>query len=39
MAKLVVLYKKPKNTEAFDKHYSSVHVPLAKKNLGLKKLA
>jgi uncharacterized protein (TIGR02118 family) len=37
MAKLVVLYKKPKNTEAFDKHYSSVHVPLAKKIPGLKK--
>jgi uncharacterized protein (TIGR02118 family) len=41
MAKLVVLYKKPKNTEAFDKHYSSVHVPLEKKSwleeTGLKK--
>ena len=37
MAKLVVLYKKPKNAEAFDKHYSSVHIPLAKKVPGLKK--
>jgi uncharacterized protein (TIGR02118 family) len=37
MAKLVVLYKKPKNAEAFDKHYSSIHIPLAKKIPGLKK--
>jgi uncharacterized protein (TIGR02118 family) len=37
MAKIVVLYKTPKNTEAFDKHYSAVHIPLAKKIPGLKK--
>jgi uncharacterized protein (TIGR02118 family) len=37
MAKVVVLYKNPKSAEAFDKHYSSVHIPLAKKILGLKK--
>jgi uncharacterized protein (TIGR02118 family) len=37
MAKLLVLYKKPKSTEAFDKHYASVHIPLAKKIPGLKK--
>jgi uncharacterized protein (TIGR02118 family) len=37
MAKLLVLYKKPKNNEAFDKHYASVHIPLAKKIPGLKK--
>jgi len=37
MAKVVVLYKNPKNAEAFDKHYSSVHIPLAKKIPGLKK--
>jgi uncharacterized protein (TIGR02118 family) len=37
MAKLVVLYKSPKNAEAFDKHYASTHVPLAKKIPGLKK--
>ena len=37
MAKVLVLYKKPKNAEAFDKHYASVHVPLAKKIPGLKK--
>ena len=37
MAKIVVLYKKPKSAEAFDKHYASVHIPLAKKIPGLKK--
>lgn len=37
MAKLVVLYKKPRNAEAFDKHYASVHIPLAKKIPGLTK--
>jgi uncharacterized protein (TIGR02118 family) len=37
MAKVLVLYKTPKSTEAFDKHYASVHIPLAKKIPGLKK--
>jgi len=37
MAKLVVLYKKPKSAETFDKYYASVHIPLAKKIPGLKK--
>jgi len=37
MAKVIVLYKNPKNAEAFDKHYVSVHIPLAKKIPGLKK--
>ena len=36
MATLVVLYKKPNNPDAFDRHYASVHVPLAKKIPGLK---
>jgi uncharacterized protein (TIGR02118 family) len=35
MAKVLVLYKTPKSTEAFDKHYMSVHVPLVKKIPGL----
>jgi hypothetical protein len=26
MAKLVVLYKKPKMPRSFDKHYASVHI-------------
>jgi uncharacterized protein (TIGR02118 family) len=37
MAKVIVLYKKPKSAEAFDKHYASVHIPLAKKIPGLTK--
>jgi uncharacterized protein (TIGR02118 family) len=37
MAQLVVLYKTPKNTDAFDKYYYATHVPLAKKLPGLKK--
>jgi uncharacterized protein (TIGR02118 family) len=36
MAMVLVLYKKPKSAEAFDKHYASVHIPLAKKIPGLK---
>jgi len=36
MAKLVVLYKKPSNPEAFDAHYASTHAPLAKKIPGLR---
>lgn len=36
MARLLVLYKTPKNPEAFDKHYRAVHIPLAKKVPGLK---
>jgi uncharacterized protein (TIGR02118 family) len=36
MARVLVLYKTPKSTEAFDKHYASVHIPLAKKIPGLK---
>jgi uncharacterized protein (TIGR02118 family) len=30
-------HKKPKDAETFDKHYSSVHIPLAKRIPGLKK--
>jgi len=37
MAKVLVMYKKPKSAEAFDKHYASVHIPLAKKIPGLAK--
>ena len=39
MAELVVLYKTPKDTAAFDKHYFETHIPLAKKLPGLKKYA
>ncbi|HEY3791679.1 MAG TPA: EthD family reductase [Bradyrhizobium sp.] len=37
MAQVVVMYKTPKDTAAFDKHYSEIHTPLAKKIPGLKK--
>jgi uncharacterized protein (TIGR02118 family) len=37
MAELVVIYKTPKDTGAFDKHYAEVHIPLAKKIPGLRK--
>jgi uncharacterized protein (TIGR02118 family) len=37
MARLLVIYKVPKNSDAFDKHYRSVHIPLAKKIPGLKR--
>ena len=37
MAKVVLMYKTPKNAEAFDRHYASTHIPLAKKIPGLKK--
>ena len=35
MAKLVVLYKTPKDAAAFDRYYSSTHIPLARKIPGL----
>ena len=37
MAKLVALYKKPADAAAFDAHYFSIHVPLAKKIAGLRR--
>ena len=37
MAKLVVLYKNPTDAAAFDQHYFSTHVPLAKKITGLRR--
>jgi uncharacterized protein (TIGR02118 family) len=37
MATLVVMYKTPKDTATFDKHYVEKHIPLAKKIPGLKK--
>jgi len=35
MVKLVVLYKKPADVEAFEKHYTEIHTPLAQKMPGL----
>jgi uncharacterized protein (TIGR02118 family) len=37
MVRLVVLYKTPQDTAAFDKHYFETHIPLAKKIPGLRK--
>lgn len=38
MVKLIALYKKPEDREAFDQHYEEVHTPLAQKMPGLEKL-
>jgi len=37
MVKLVALYRKPQDPEAFDSHYFEVHTPLVKKLPGLKR--
>jgi uncharacterized protein (TIGR02118 family) len=37
MARLLVMYRTPKDPVAFDKYYFEVHVPIAKKIPGLKK--
>jgi uncharacterized protein (TIGR02118 family) len=37
MARLLVMYKTPRDAAAFDKHYADKHVALAKKIPGLRK--
>lgn len=37
MIRLLVLYGRPEDPEAFDKHYREVHIPIAKQMKGLKK--
>jgi uncharacterized protein (TIGR02118 family) len=37
MAKLIAVYKTPKDPAAFEQYYFSTHVPLAKKIPGLRK--
>ena len=37
MAKMLVIYKTPRDPRQFDEHYFNVHVPLAKKLPGLQK--
>lgn len=32
---MTVVYQTPENIEAFDRHYFNIHIPLAKKLLGL----
>jgi uncharacterized protein (TIGR02118 family) len=38
MARLLVMYKTPRDTAAFDKHYFEKHIPLAKKIPGMRKI-
>jgi uncharacterized protein (TIGR02118 family) len=37
MVRLLVVYDTPKDIEAFEHHYRAIHVPLAKKLLGLRR--
>jgi uncharacterized protein (TIGR02118 family) len=37
MASVVVLYKTPKDTAAFDKYYAETHIPMVKKIPGLRR--
>lgn len=37
MARVLVLYKTPKDAAAFDDYYSKTHIPIAKKIPGLRK--
>ena len=37
MARLLVLYHAPKDGAAFDRYYTSTHIPIAKKIPGLRK--
>lgn len=38
MVKLIALYKKPQDVEAFEKHFREIHAPLARAMPGLKRL-
>lgn len=35
MARMIVIYKEPRDPQAFDRHYFEVHIPLAKRLPGL----
>jgi uncharacterized protein (TIGR02118 family) len=37
MARMVVIYKKPADVDAFERHYFETHIPLVKKIPGFKK--
>lgn len=37
MAKMIVVYKTPKDKVAFEEHYQNIHIPLAKQLPGLLK--
>jgi len=38
VVKLVAMYKKPADVDAFEKHYKEIHTPLAKKMPNLQKM-
>jgi len=38
VAKLIVLYSNIKDPEKFDEHYKNIHIPLAKKIPGVRKI-
>jgi len=38
VVKLVVLYRKPDDVEAFEKHYREIHLPLARKMPGVRRM-
>ncbi len=38
MVKIVALFKKPSDPDVFNEHYWNVHLPLARKTPGLRKL-
>jgi uncharacterized protein (TIGR02118 family) len=38
MVKLVALYKKPANIDAFEQHYAQVHIPLVEQIPGIRKI-
>ncbi len=38
MYKIIAIYKRPEDIEAFEKYYTEVHTPLVKKIPGLKEL-
>ena len=37
MARMVVIYKKPDDVEAFERHYYGIHLPMAKRLPGIRK--
>ena len=37
MVKLIALYKKPANVDAFEQHYAQIHIPLVEKIPGIRK--
>ena len=37
MVKLIALYKKPADVEAFEQHYAQIHIPLVEKIPGIRK--